>query len=181
MTGRWDRTVRESRDRSSGSREHEGARVGPPPQLMQRLRRRPLRRLPNQPPPKRLPRAALPVNGAPSSPTKICSDTRAERLFDRFANDTTGARTSDHGGMLRSHFATPRWWEHVPRRWCEKLYVPSRHFAEAPGGAAAIAAGDAGRATTKAAAVTAIARRRCAMTVALRLPGTSVDLRQRWL
>jgi hypothetical protein len=33
-----------------------------------------------------------------------------------------------------SHFATPPWCEHVPEWCCEKLYVPSRQRAVAPGG-----------------------------------------------
>jgi hypothetical protein len=39
-----------------------------------------------------------------------------------------------------SQRATPPWCEHVPERWREKLYVPSRHLAVAPGGADAAAA-----------------------------------------
>ena len=44
---------------------------------------------------------------------------------------------------LVSQRATPPWWEQVPDRCCEKLYVPSRQRAVAPGGAAAFAAGTA--------------------------------------
>ena len=39
-----------------------------------------------------------------------------------------------------SHCATPPWWEHVPERVCEKLYVPSLQRAVAPGGASRTAA-----------------------------------------
>ena len=42
-----------------------------------------------------------------------------------------------------SHFATPPWYEQVPARCFEMLYVPSRQSAVAPGGAAAAAAGTA--------------------------------------
>jgi hypothetical protein len=42
-----------------------------------------------------------------------------------------------------SQVATPPWWEHVPERVCEKLYVPSLQSAVAPAGGPSLLAADA--------------------------------------
>jgi len=58
--------------------------------------------------------------------------TRAQEKFSEKISAADGVRWD----LPHNQLATPPWCEHVPRRLLLKLYVPSRHRAVAPAGAA---------------------------------------------